>query len=93
MSEQQNTPITDPPQFERAVEELEQLVDRLEHEDLTLEESLAVFERGIGLTRDCQKALEAAEQRVRILTEQSDAAEPEPFPARGTESTPTDEGR
>ncbi len=82
MSDQQNTPITDPPQFERAVEELEQLVDRLEHEDLTLEESLAVFERGIGLTRDCQKALEAAEQRVRILTEQSDTAEPEPFPAR-----------
>jgi exodeoxyribonuclease VII small subunit len=74
--------ITEPPQFERALEELEGLVDRLEGEDLTLEESLAVFERGIGLTRTCQQALDAAEQRVRILTEQSDSAEPEPFSDR-----------
>jgi len=74
--------ITEPPQFERALAELEGLVDRLEGEDLTLEESLAVFERGIGLTRACQQALDAAEQRVRILTEQSDTAEPEPFTGR-----------
>ncbi len=73
--------ITEPPQFERALVELERLVDRLEGEDLTLEESLAVFERGIDLTRACQQALDAAEQRVRILTVQSDTAEPEPFPA------------
>jgi exodeoxyribonuclease VII small subunit len=71
--------LTEPPQFERAMDELEQLVDRLEGEDLTLEESLAVFERGIGLTRACQQALDAAEQRVRILTEPSDTAAPEPF--------------
>jgi exodeoxyribonuclease VII small subunit len=71
--------ITEPPQFERAMDELEALVDRLESEDLTLEESLAVFERGIGLTRACQQALDAAEQRVRILTEQSERAAPEPF--------------
>jgi exodeoxyribonuclease VII small subunit len=79
--------ITDPPQFERAMEELETLVDRLEGDDLTLEESLAVFERGIGLTRACQQALDAAEQRVRILMEQSDTAEPEPF-ATDSRNTP-----
>jgi exodeoxyribonuclease VII small subunit len=73
-------PITEPPQFERAIAELETLVDRLEGDELTLEESLAVFERGIGLTRACQQALDTAERRVRILTEQSDTAEPEPFP-------------
>lgn len=71
--------ITEPPQFERAMAELEALVDRLEGEDLTLEESLVVFERGIGLTRACQQALDAAEQRVRILTDQSETAAPEPF--------------
>jgi exodeoxyribonuclease VII small subunit len=71
--------ITEPPQFERAMEELEALVDRLEGEDLTLEESLVVFERGIGLTRACQRALDVAEERVRILTEQSETAPPEPF--------------
>ena len=73
-------PIADPPQFERAMAELETLVDRLERDDLTLEASLALFERGIGLTRACELAHDAAEQRVRILTEQSDTAEPEPFP-------------
>lgn len=73
----------EPPQFERALEELEGLVDRLEGEDLTLEDSLAVFERGVGLTRACQQALDAAEQRVRILTEQSDPAEQEPLVAWG----------
>jgi exodeoxyribonuclease VII small subunit len=72
--------IAEPPQFERAIEELEALVDRLEGEDLTLEASLALFERGIGLTRACEQALDAAEQRVRILTEQSEQAQPEPFP-------------
>jgi exodeoxyribonuclease VII small subunit len=71
--------ITEPPQFERAIEELETLVDRLEGDELSLEDSLALFERGIGLTRACQQALDRAEQRVRILTEQSDTAEPEAF--------------
>ncbi len=60
--------------------ELESLVDALERGDMTLEESLNAFERGVGLTRTCQKALEAAEQRVRILTETRPGAEPEPFP-------------
>jgi exodeoxyribonuclease VII small subunit len=71
--------ITEPPQFERAMAELEALVDRLEGADLTLEDSLALFERGIGLTRACELALDRAEQRVRILTEQSDTASPEAF--------------
>jgi exodeoxyribonuclease VII small subunit len=64
------------------MQELEALVDKLEQGDLTLEQSLAAFERGINLTRDCQQALDAAEQRVRILTERSETAEPEPYPQR-----------
>jgi len=61
------------------MQELEALVDRLEQGELTLEQSLAAFERGINLTRTCQQALDAAEQRVRILTERSETAEPEPY--------------
>jgi exodeoxyribonuclease VII small subunit len=68
-----------PPSFEQALTELESLVDTLEKGELTLEESLAAFERGIGLTRTCQKALDEAEQKVRILTEKSAEAELEPF--------------
>mgnify|MGYP006283534617 CR=1 FL=1 len=56
--------------FEKALEELEGLVERMEQGDLTLEQSLKDFERGIELTRSCQKALQEAEEKVRILKEQ-----------------------
>jgi exodeoxyribonuclease VII small subunit len=67
------------PSFEEALSELESIVDALEKGEMSLEESLSVFERGIGLTRTCQQALDAAEQRVRILTDARPDAEPEPF--------------
>jgi len=67
--------------FEAALSELEALVEQLEKEELTLEQSLAVFARGVALTRSCQQALDAAEQRVRILTEDSVDAPLEPFPS------------
>ncbi len=57
------------PNFESALDELEQLVERMERGDLTLEESLVDFERGIELTRGCQQALNSAEQKVRTLIE------------------------
>lgn len=55
--------------FEAALEELEQLVERMEQGDITLEESLKDFERGIELTRACQESLRSAEQKVQILLE------------------------
>jgi len=61
--------------FEDVLRELESLVDTLEQGELTLEQSLAYFERGIELTRTCRKTLDAAEQRVCVLTDGS----PEPF--------------
>lgn len=68
-----------PESFEDALTELENLVDTLERGELTLEQSLAAFEQGIKLTRTCQKALDEAEQKVRILTDESPNAEPEPL--------------
>ena len=53
--------------FETAMRDLEELVERLEQGDLSLEESLAAFERGVTLTRTCQSALKEAEQKVEIL--------------------------
>jgi len=70
-----------PPAFEQSLTELEAVVDALEKGEMTLEDSLAAFEHGIGLTRVCQQALETAEQRVRILTDARPDAEPEPFDA------------
>jgi exodeoxyribonuclease VII small subunit len=60
---------TSPLDFEAALAELEQLVERMETGEMSLEESLQAFERGVVLTRDCQKALKEAELRVQALTE------------------------
>lgn len=62
------------PDFEQALEELESLVERMESGNLSLDESLAAFERGIQLTRRCQQALSQAEQRVQLLLERDDGA-------------------
>ena len=69
--------------FEDALSELEQLVERMEQGELSLEDSLKSFERGVALTRTCQQALKAAEQKVEILTSQDADAEPEPFDSGG----------
>jgi exodeoxyribonuclease VII small subunit len=65
--------------FEEALSELESLVEALERGDQTLEESLKSFERGVVLTRTCQKALDEAEQKVRLLSGETEQAELEPF--------------
>ncbi|HXG66273.1 MAG TPA: exodeoxyribonuclease VII small subunit [Blastocatellia bacterium] len=53
--------------FEESLKELERIVERLEEGDLPLEESLALFEQGVRLSRLCQKRLDDAEQRVELL--------------------------
>ena len=57
--------------FEDSLIELEQLVNQLEQGDVSLEESLKSFERGVTLTRVCQKALQEADQKVQILLEKN----------------------
>ena len=58
--------------FENALEELESLVEKIETGELSLEDSLAAFERGVKLTRHCQSSLKAAELKVKVLTEAGD---------------------
>jgi exodeoxyribonuclease VII small subunit len=65
--------------FETAMRDLEEIVERLEHGDLPLEESLKAFERGIMLTRNCQTALKEAEQKVEILLKKAGEARVEDF--------------
>ena len=64
-----NTKIKD---FESALAELETIVKTLEDGQLTLEQSLQNFERGIELSRYCHTRLEEAERRVEILTERGE---------------------
>lgn len=60
-------PKTKLPDFEKSLSELEGLVARLEQGDVPLEEALKSFERGVALTRQCQAALRAAQQKVEML--------------------------
>ncbi|MCP3679957.1 MAG: exodeoxyribonuclease VII small subunit [Gammaproteobacteria bacterium] len=53
--------------FATSVNELAKLVERMESNKLTLEQSLELFERGIHLTKQCQQRLKDANQRVKIL--------------------------
>lgn len=53
--------------FEESLASLESLVSAMEDGDLSLEESLQAFEKGIRLTRECQNALHNAEQKVQVL--------------------------
>ncbi len=68
---------TDSLDFEQALTELETLVEKMEQGDLSLEDSLKSFERGVELTRTCQKALAEAEQKVEQLL--TPDGEPSPF--------------
>ncbi len=55
--------------FEAAITELESVVKKLEDGELTLEQSLELYERGVTLSRYCHSRLEQAERRIEILTE------------------------
>jgi exodeoxyribonuclease VII small subunit len=68
-----------PPDFEKALAELETLVARLERGALPLDEALTTFARGVELTRHCQAALKSAQQKVEILLARSGRADIEPF--------------
>jgi exodeoxyribonuclease VII small subunit len=58
--------------FEAALAQLESLVTRLESGDLPLDEALRTFEQGVRLTRECQTALAAAQQKVQQLLQRDD---------------------
>jgi exodeoxyribonuclease VII small subunit len=67
------------PDFEKSLRELESLVERMEQGEISLEQSLKDFERGIELTRQCQTALQQAEQRVQQLISKNGQDELVPF--------------
>lgn len=82
-----------PARFDEALQELEALVESLEQGDLSLDQSLAKFERGVGLARECREALTSAEQRVQVLLEDEQGGESlAPFPT-DPDSEPGNDGR
>lgn len=67
--------------FEKSLEALEAVVEEMESGDLSLDEALKAFEKGVKLTQECQQALAEAEQKVSILLGDDPSAEPVPFDA------------
>jgi exodeoxyribonuclease VII small subunit len=66
--------------FEECLTRLEQIVGALEGGSLSLEESLRVFEEGVGLARRCARTLDEAERRIELLTkDQAGALQTRPF--------------
>lgn len=65
--------------FEESLTNLENLVEAMEAGELSLEESLKAFEQGIKLTRECQLALEQAEQKVQLLLSTTGEPQAQPF--------------
>ena len=68
------------PSFEQSLKKLETIVEQLEKGDLTLEDSLKLFEQGVGLSVACKQELDAAEGKVQQLVKQRDGSlKPEAF--------------
>lgn len=72
-------PREDGPRFEQAMARLEEIVHALEAGNLSLDESLRVFEEGTGLLRHCTRRLEEVERRIEILTQDESGVRAEPF--------------
>ena len=65
--------------FNKGLSELEEIIGRMESGDLSLEESLKYFEKGIKLHRQCHRALSSAEQRISVLSEEDNYTEDKPL--------------
>jgi exodeoxyribonuclease VII small subunit len=70
---------TSTPDFETAMKELELIVESMENDQLSLDESLQKFERGVELSRICQENLKKAEQKVEQLVKKHGELVIEPF--------------
>ncbi len=77
------------PGFEETLAELERLVAQLESGDLPLDVALSTFEQGVRLTRECQAALAAAQQKVQLLLQRGEATVLEDFDAAGEQRAAT----
>jgi exodeoxyribonuclease VII small subunit len=70
---------SDPKRFESSMSELEQIVSRLEKGELSLDDAMQAFEKGVKLTRQCQQILDDAELKIQQLNSKNEEENLEPF--------------
>jgi exodeoxyribonuclease VII small subunit len=75
-----------PPTFEEALEKLDKCIEQLEDGQVGLEQSLACYEEGVGLLKQCYGMLEKAEKRVQELTGATEEGQPQTRPFKSTEA-------
>jgi exodeoxyribonuclease VII small subunit len=68
----QNNKAESQPSYETAIAELESIVNQMESEKLSLEQSLSAYKRGTELLKICQQSLAAAEQQIKIVSEENE---------------------
>lgn len=73
------------PDLETALNEINTVIEQMEHGELSLEQSLEKFERGISLIKHCQKVLQEAEQKVQILMQNDSNNELENYEDENTD--------
>ena len=71
--------MTDKFNFNKGLDELEVIINKMESGDISLEDSLKYFEKGVRIHRQCHNALKDAEQRINILSEEDNYNEEKPF--------------
>ena len=71
--------MTDKFNFNKGLDELEVIINKMESGDISLEDSLKYFEKGVKIHRQCYTALKNAEQRINILSEEDNYNEEKPF--------------
>jgi exodeoxyribonuclease VII small subunit len=74
------------PDLEMSLKEINGLVEKMEHGELNLEQSLTHFGRGIELIKHCQKILQEAEQKIQILTQSNEQSELQSFNPKDQEA-------
>ena len=77
------TKKTDDIPFEKALERLEKIVERLEGGNVPLDESLALFEEGVGLAAQCSKRLDDTKKKIEMLVKKPGGMIAEPMPSDG----------
>ena len=87
------SPNPAPPRFEDALRDLDQILRDLEEGAVSLEDSLARYERGVGLLRQCYGQLKDAEHRVKMLTGTKEDGSPELQPFEHASSVEAAKGR
>lgn len=87
MPSDSNTTAARTDSFEHTLAQLEALVAQLESGDLPLDEALRTFERGVRMTRECQGALSAAQQKVQLLLQRGEEVLLEEFRAEAPAAT------